>query len=84
MTMLGFVSGGFLVATIGKAQSLLLDGASFLIFAFLLLFVTLPARAPRPEGETFWQSFTLRSAPAFTLGGDAPFSSSFDVAAACR
>ena len=58
MTMLGFVGGGFLVATIGKAQSLLLDGASFLTFAFLLLFVTLPARAPRPKGETFWQSFT--------------------------
>ena len=58
MTMLGFVGGGFLVATIGKAQSLLLDGASFLVFAFLLLFVTLPARAPRKAGETFWQSFT--------------------------
>lgn len=58
MTMLGFVGGGFLVATIGRAPSLLLDGASFLLFAGLLLFVTLPERAARKEGETFWQSFT--------------------------
>lgn len=58
MTMLGFVGGGFLVATLGRAQSLLLDGASFLVFAVLLLFVTLPARAPGQAGETFWQSFT--------------------------
>ncbi|WP_135227576.1 MFS transporter [Deinococcus fonticola] len=58
MTMLGFVGGGFLVATIGRAPSLLLDGASFLLFAGLLLFVTLPERTPRKEGETFWQSFT--------------------------
>ncbi|RJF73485.1 MFS transporter [Deinococcus cavernae] len=58
MTMLGFVGGGFLVATIGRAPSLLLDGASFLLFAGLLLFVVLPERTPRKEGETFWQSFT--------------------------
>lgn len=58
MTMLGFVGGGFLVAALGRAQALLLDGATFLLFAVLLMFVTLPARAPGKAGETFWQSFT--------------------------
>lgn len=57
MTMLGFVGGGALVALLGRAQALLLDGASFLVFAALLLFVRFPARAPKPPGETFWQTF---------------------------
>lgn len=57
MTMLGYVGGGVLVAALGRAQSILLDGASFLLFAGLLLLVQFPARTPPGPGETFWQTF---------------------------
>ena len=57
MTTLGYVGGGVLVAVLGRAHAIVLDGASFLVFAALLLFVQFPARAPRPAGEGFWQTF---------------------------
>lgn len=57
MTMLGLVAGGFLVATLGRAQTLLLDGLSFLIFAGLLLLVQLPARASHAADEPYWDTF---------------------------
>lgn len=57
MTMLGLVGGGVLVATLGRAQSILLDGVSFLVFAGLLLLVQLPARSAPAEHEQFWDTF---------------------------
>lgn len=57
MTMLGYVGGGILVATLGRAQAIVLDGVSFLLFAGLLLLVQFPARAPRRAGEGFWATF---------------------------
>ena len=57
MTMLGLVAGGFLVATLGRAQTLMLDGLSFLVFAGVLLLVQLPARASHAADERYWDTF---------------------------
>lgn len=57
MNMVGMIGGGFLVATVGKAQALIFDGVSFFIFAALLAFVTFPARNPRAQQEKFWTAF---------------------------
>lgn len=57
MSMLGFVATRKPPATLGRAQALLLDGASFLIFAALLLLVQLPPRSPRNDDERYWDTF---------------------------
>lgn len=57
MTMLGLIGGGFLVATIGRANALLLDGLSFLVFSVLFLFIKLPPRQRRLAEEKYWDTF---------------------------
>ncbi|GHF45759.1 DHA3 family macrolide efflux protein-like MFS transporter [Deinococcus metalli] len=57
MQLVGTVGGGVLVGTLGSAPALLIDGASFLLFAALLPLVALPARSGPPAGERFWASF---------------------------
>ncbi|PYE51918.1 MFS transporter [Deinococcus yavapaiensis] len=55
--LLGLVGGGFLVAQIGTATSLIVDGASFLLMALLVVFVKLPAKAASRSGASFWSDF---------------------------
>lgn len=55
--LLGLVGGGALVGLVGSAPSLIMDGASFLLFAVLLCFVRLPDHAPRHEPSSFWMDF---------------------------
>ncbi|WP_221088096.1 MFS transporter [Deinococcus aquaedulcis] len=57
MQLVGLVGGGMLVGTLGSAPALLLDGASFLLFAGLLLLVQLPARAAQAARPSFWSDF---------------------------
>ena len=57
MQLVGMVGGGVLVGTLGSAPALVVDGACFLIFAALLLLVTLPARAGVTASERFWPAF---------------------------
>ncbi|AWN23502.1 MFS transporter [Deinococcus irradiatisoli] len=56
MQLLGMVGGGLLVARLGGASALILDGASFVIMAALLLRVRF---APRGEAKpaAFWSEF---------------------------
>lgn len=55
--LVGLVGGGFLVALIGTAPSLIVDGVSFLLMAALVLFVKLPAKAASRSGASFWSDF---------------------------
>lgn len=57
MQMIGLIGGGFLVGFLGKAQSLMLDGVTFLVFGALLLLIHFPPRAGAAAGEGFTESF---------------------------
>jgi MFS transporter, DHA3 family, macrolide efflux protein len=53
--LIGLVLGGVLVGVIGIEEALAVNGLSFLVMAFALLFVRIPSPTARAEPSTFWQ-----------------------------
>jgi MFS transporter, DHA3 family, macrolide efflux protein len=53
--LIGLVLGGVLVGVIGIEEALAVNGLSFLVMAFALLFVRIPSPTARAETSTFWQ-----------------------------
>lgn len=71
-TVVGLVAGGFLVSLLGSATVILLDAASFLLMAGLLLLVSNPPRPARAGENTYFQDLreglvTLWASPILRL-----------------
>lgn len=56
-SLVGLLGGGLLVGQIGSAPALVVDGATFLIMAALLMFVALPRVPAVRQRRPFWTDF---------------------------
>lgn len=51
--LVGLLLGGFMVGKLGAVPALVVDGLTFLLMAFLYLFITMPARAATLKKQSF-------------------------------
>ncbi len=51
--LVGLLLGGFMVGKLGAVPALVVDGLTFLLMAFLYLFITIPARAATLKKQSF-------------------------------
>lgn len=59
MSLIGFVSGGVVVAIFGPEFSLFIEGICYFIVGFLLFFVCIPARVCGNSKKSFYTDFIL-------------------------
>jgi len=64
--LVGLLLGGFMVGKLGSVPALIIDGLTFLLMAFLYLFITMPARAATLKKQSFGRD--LREGLTFVRG----------------